>query len=118
MHIQTESLSDQNAVVLRLRGDFDTYYCKEFLREIASAQRTLEGVGRSTSRCIVVNLRQVAFINATALGVLVKAHGRLTKEGIALRLADVGASFADLFRKIGIDRVIPIFETEEAALAE
>jgi hypothetical protein len=65
----------------------------------------------------VLNLRLVKFINSTALGAIIKASKALTAEGGKLVIARPSPFCRDIIEKIGLDRVVTVFETDEEACA-
>lgn len=107
MHITVEP--SDNHVILHLRGEFDTYYCPMLQEEIDAVQRG--GVQR-----VVLNLRMVKFINSTALGAIIKASKALSSEGGRLVISRPSSFCRDILEKVGLDRVVPVFDTDEAAV--
>ena len=65
----------------------------------------------------VLNLRLVKFINSTALGGLIKASKILTANGGQLQISRPSRFCKDIIEKVGLDRVIPVHESDEAAAA-
>lgn len=108
MHITVEP-SDDHAV-LHLRGEFDTYYCPLLQEEI-------EGIQKTGVHHVVLNLRMVKFINSTALGAIIKASKALAAKGGKLVISRPSAFCRDIIEKVGLDRVVPIHETDEDAIA-
>ena len=94
--------------ILHLRGEFDTYYCPYLLQEIEALQAA--GVKR-----VALNLRLVKFINSTALGAIIKASKTLQKAGGRMAIARPSVFVRDIMEKVGLDRVVPIFDSDEAA---
>jgi anti-anti-sigma factor len=107
MHINVEH-GDQYAT-LHLRGEFDTFYCKKLQEEIDALAAS--GVVR-----VVLNLRLVKFINSTALGAIIKASKSLTSKGGKMVIARPSNFCRDIITKVGVDRVVPIHDTDEAAV--
>ena len=108
MHITVEP--SENHAVLHLRGEFDTYYCPQLQEEIDGIQKT--GVHH-----VVLNLRMVKFINSTALGAIIKASKALTAADGKLVISRPSSFCRDIIEKVGLDRVVPIFDTDEDAIA-
>jgi anti-anti-sigma factor len=102
-----KSLHDDHAV-LTLKGEFDTFYCPALQQEVESL------VERGISH-LVLDLRLVKFINSTALGAIIKAHKRCRAEGGELVLAQPSNFVRDIVRKVGIDKLVPMFETDQEA---
>lgn len=107
MHITAEP--GESHVVLHLRGEFDTYYCHLLEEEIAAVQK-------SGIQLVVLNLRLVKFINSTALGAIIKASKSLTREGGMLVISRPSSFCRDIIEKVGLNRVVPVAETDEEAV--
>jgi len=106
MHIQAEPR--ENYTVLHLRGEFDTFYCPMLQAEVDSLMAA--GV-----RNIVLNLRLVKFINSTAMGAIIKASKVLKKEAGQLTISRPSTFCRETLGKVGLERVVPIFDSDEAA---
>jgi len=107
MHISVEP-SDDHAV-LHLRGEFDTYYVPHLQKEIDDLVKA--GIVR-----VVLNLRLVKFINSTALGAIIKSSKALGARQGKLALSRPSAFCRDIIEKVGIDRVVGVFDSDEAAI--
>lgn len=102
-----KSLHDDYAV-LTLKGEFDTFYCPILMEEVDSL------VERGVNH-LILNMRLVKFINSTALGAIIRAHKRCKAEGGEL-VVDRPSSFVrDIVGKLGIDQVVPMFDSEDDA---
>jgi anti-anti-sigma factor len=106
MHISVEH--GDNFATLHLRGEFDTYYCKHLQEQIDALIKS--GVTR-----VVLNLRLVKFINSTALGAIIKASKSLTSRGGKMVIAKPSTFCREIIEKVGVDRVVPIFDEEADA---
>ncbi len=109
MHIHIEP--SEHHAILHLRGEFDTYYCPILQQEIDAIQQT--GVVQ-----IVLNLRMVKFINSTALGSMIKAHKALAAAGGRLLISHPSAFCRDIIEKVGLNRVVPVCNTDEEAIRQ
>jgi anti-anti-sigma factor len=109
MHITVEP-SDNHAI-LHLRGEFDTYYCPLLAQEIENTRKA--GIIQ-----VVLNLRMVKFINSTALGAIIKASKSLDTEGGQLVISHPSTFCRDILEKVGLNRVVPVFDTDEDAVAQ
>jgi anti-anti-sigma factor len=65
----------------------------------------------------VVDLRAVTFLDSTGLGILVGDHKRLRDRGGSLRVVCGPGLVSRVFRLTGVDRVVPVHPTVEAAVA-
>ena len=109
MRIEKTAASDH--AVLALKGEFDTLYVPAFTQEI-------DGLAASGITRAVLNLRFLRFVNSTALGAIVKAQKKLRAAGGDLVISQPSAFCRDLFEKVGLDRVIRIFEDDADAVFE
>ena len=106
MQITVEPREDFN--VLHLRGEFDTFYCPALQKEVDSL--IAAGVHH-----VALNLRLVKFINSTALGAIIKASKVLGQNGGKMVISRPSKFCRDIIEKVGLDRVVPIYDTDEEA---
>ena len=97
--------------VLTLKGEFDTFYCPMLQQEVETL------VERGVSH-ILLDLRLVKFINSTALGAIIKAHKRCRAEGGDLVISRPSSFVRDVITKVGIDKLITMYDSEEEATQE
>ena len=97
-----------NFTILHLRGEFDTFYCTLLQKEI-------DGLIASGVNRIALNLRLVKFINSTALGAIIKASKILGAIQGKLAISRPSVFCKDIMEKVGLDRVVPMFDSDEAA---
>ena len=103
-----KSLHDDYAV-LTLKGEFDTFYCPALQQEVEAL------IERGISH-LVIDMRLVKFINSTALGAVIKAHKRCKAEGGELVVAQPSPFVRDVVKKVGIDKLIPLHDSEQEAI--
>jgi anti-sigma B factor antagonist len=106
MHIQAEAR--ESYTVLHLRGEFDTFYCPLLQQEI-------DGLLAAGEQRVVLNMRLVRFINSTALGAIIKASKALGAHGGALAISRPSTFVRDILEKVGLDRVVRVFDSDESA---
>lgn len=106
MHISVEPRDDY--AILHCRGEFDTYYVPLMQAEIDAL--TKSGIVR-----VVLNLRFVKFINSTALGAMIKASKGLAAKGGRLVVSRPSSFVRDIIEKVGLDRVVGVYATDEEA---
>lgn len=102
-----KSTFDDHAV-LSLKGEFDTFHCPALQEEVEAL------IERGISH-LVLDLRLVKFINSTALGAIIKAHRRCRAEGGELVVAQPLGMVRDVIKKVGIDKLITICDSEQDA---
>jgi anti-anti-sigma factor len=66
-------------------------------------------------RVLVVDLSAAVFVASSALGMLVKLSMRLHDRGGGLAVAAAPPAVAKMLRMVGLERVLPAFETVDAA---
>jgi anti-sigma B factor antagonist len=66
---------------------------------------------------IVLNMRQVEYIDSTGLGTLVAAHVGAKTHGTSLKLSDLGRKFNELLQLTKLVTVFEVCNTEAAAVA-
>lgn len=108
MHITVEPRD--HYTILHLRGEFDTFYCKFLEREV-------DALVKAGSVHVALNLRLVKFINSTALGQIIKTSKLLGSHHGKLVLLRPSQFCRDIIEKVGIDRVVPIYASDEEAAA-
>ena len=101
---------DDTTHVVAVRGEIDIFTAPEFKERITKAI----DAGRSL---VVVDLGGTSFIDSSSLGVLISAHRRLSGRGGRLVIACDVPAVRNTFRITGLDSVLSIVESREAALA-
>jgi anti-sigma B factor antagonist len=108
-HIHDEQV-DADTHVIELGGEVDLYTAPEF------KERMVQVIDGGKKR-VVVDLSKATFIDSTTLGVLVGGVKRLRPIGGSLALVCGDPNILKIFEITGLDRVFPIHETREDALA-
>jgi len=106
MHISVEPRNGY--AILHLRGEFDTYY-------VPALQDEVDALSKSGVNKIILNLRLVRFINSTALGAMIKLSKQLGAAGGGVRISRPSKFSRDIIEKVGLDRVVPVFDSDEEA---
>jgi anti-sigma B factor antagonist len=100
---------DEHTQVVRAQGELDLYAAPEFKRRLAD---TIEA-GKTR---VVVDLTEAAFMDSTALGVLIGALKRLrTRDGV-MTIVNRDANIAKTFEITGLDQIFTIVPTREEAV--
>ncbi|MBF0289235.1 MAG: anti-sigma factor antagonist [SAR324 cluster bacterium] len=68
-------------------------------------------------RALIMNLKEITAIDSTGLGVILLTYGRLTKNNIQFVICQPDRNVSRIFNDVYVNRIIPIFNTEEDALA-
>jgi len=109
VHLSDEAI-DADTQVVRAHGELDLYVAPEFKRRLAN---TIEA-GKTR---IVVDLTDAAFMDSTALGVLIGALKRLRVRGGALAVASEQPTILRILELTGMDQVLDLYATAGEALA-
>ena len=98
----------ESYTILHLRGEFDTYYCSLLLDEVDR----LAGAGVIH---VVLNMRMVRFINSTAISAVIRSAKKLRDLDGRLTVSRPSPFARGVMEKVGLERMVPIFDTDEAA---
>jgi anti-anti-sigma factor len=111
-HLEVERLAGNGAFVFVLRGEVDLHVVPE-LRERLT--RTID----EGADYVVLDLTRVRFMDSMALGVVLGASKRLQPQGGQLRvIVPSGSDLRRIFEITMLDRVIPLDESRQEALAD
>ena len=91
------------AAIVKLGGTLDLYQAPEFDREI-------ERLLRSATKEILVDLREVEFMDSIGLRSLVAAHRRALRAGVPLWLVRGGPPVSQVLRMTGLDMTLPMID--------
>ncbi|MEW2250888.1 MULTISPECIES: STAS domain-containing protein [unclassified Streptomyces] len=106
--LSVESSTVDDVHVLTLAGEIDHH--------TGDALRQALDLADAPSPRVVVDMRQVAFMDSSGINVLIAAHQALTQAGGWLRLAGVGRSVMRTLQLVGVDALVDIRETPDQAL--
>lgn len=91
------------AAIVRLSGTLDLHGAPDFDGEI---DRLLRG----STREIIVDLRQIEFMDSIALRSLVRAHRKALQAGVPLWVVRGGPPVAQVLRMTGLDMTLPLID--------
>ncbi|NWG12168.1 MAG: STAS domain-containing protein [Acidobacteria bacterium] len=77
----------------------------------------IDALVREGHRQIVVDLKNLPYVDSTGLGRLIRAHISVRQSGGRVRLCNVTPRVMDLLKLSRLDTVLDIYATEEEALA-
>ncbi len=95
--------------LIRLKGRFQTG-CEEVSRAARERIRAMD------CRAVVVNCRDVPYIDSTGMGCLVSLFTTLRNAGGAFALAEANERTRSVLALTKLDTVFPIYDTETQAL--
>lgn len=106
--MKIETTVEGKHALLKLSGEFDTFHVAKLSEEISSL------IGKKIYHAIL-NLRLVEFMNSTALGAILKAQKSMKEKGGDLVVARPSVFCKEILARVGLDRLIRVFPTDEAA---
>jgi anti-sigma B factor antagonist len=107
--VTTAKLGD-NAYTLTLKGELDLYSTPLLVAELEAL--TPDGPD------VVLDLAAVTFLDSTALGAILLGVRRLRQAGGDMALVSSNPETTRLLSIVGVDRVVPVYETAERALEQ
>ena len=106
-----EAHEDNGMVRLALDGEFD-------LSNAAQFEDVLKEVERRQPPLVVLDLRELTFMDSTGLRVMVSADARARDDSRRLAIVQGPEAVHRVFRITGLDDHLEIVETPEAARAD
>jgi len=83
----------------------------------AALKERLDELVREGNYEILIDMRQVPFVDSTELGRLIRSHLSVRRAGGRVRLCNLSPRVVTLMRMSKLDTVLEIYETEDQALA-
>ncbi|MEA2297625.1 MAG: anti-sigma factor antagonist [Solirubrobacteraceae bacterium] len=97
--------------LLTLSGELDLFAAPELKQAIS---RALD----ADTRDLIVDLTHTAFIDSSGLAALILAMKRARSRGGQMVVVDADGAVSRTFRMAGLDQIVTIVTSREAALAE
>ena len=110
MKIKQEAIGD--VYVLRLSGQLMGGPDADAVRE------TVYSILNQGFKKILVDLKDVSWVNSTGLGILMSSHVTATQNEAVLHLMRVSSRIDSIFMVTRLNTVFQVFENEKAALAK
>lgn len=110
MELQLNTHHEGDVAIVRAQGEIDVFTAPGLDAE-------LDGLIADGNTHLVIDLSQVAFLDSTGLGVVVKILKHTREAGGWLRLVVTSGRIRKIFEITGLDVVIPIFDTTPEAVA-
>jgi anti-sigma B factor antagonist len=102
----------EGTFVVAPSGELDAFTAPELKTELV---RLVES---TQTRVLVVDLSAIAFLDSTALGVLLGTLKRLRERGGQLRLVRPRPDVLRIFEVTALDRVLPLYASRDEALRD
>ena len=98
------------------------YFLGPTVRDLGDVQKILDEIEdvayNSKIKLMVINFSRVTQLTSAFLGRLITLNKSLKQAGIALRLCSMAPQVEEAFKICKFQKLIPLFPTEEKALAE
>ncbi len=98
-----------DSMIITLRGEFDLKTAPEFCRRVDELE--LETTPR-----VVVDLKEVTFIDSSGLGALLGRYRDLSSSGIDFALAAPSHTVREILGIAGVCRVLDVYPSVQSAL--
>lgn len=82
-----------------------------------AVRETILALLKDGKRSVVLDLKDVTWVNSTGLGVLIRTHLEVTSQGGDLKLMQISKRIEDIFTVTRLNTVFRIYETEASAIA-
>lgn len=109
LHVEMEQGS--KALIVRLKGELDHHTAD------AVKQRMEEAIIRGNASHVVVNLRDLKFMDSSGLGVILGRYKQVTGKGGKMVLCEVNPSVYRLFEMSGLFKILAVKENERQAIS-
>jgi len=107
-HLETVT-AGADCALLRVGGEVDLYTAPQIRERVI--QLLDDG-----ARHVIVDLREVDFLDSTGLGVLVGSLKRLREQDGSLKVVTAGGRIPQLFRLTGLDRAFQLLQSLPQAI--
>jgi anti-anti-sigma factor len=98
-------------VVVRLSGDFDLLAVEPFNVEVERAAAMAE-------EAVVVDLRELTFIDSSGLRAILDGHARIAARGVEVTFLKPAGRLMRVFEVTGTDRLLPFDDARAAEVGE
>lgn len=98
-----------DVAVLKLSGEFDTFVCKPFMTHV-------ESLIDSGFIRVVLNLKDITFINSTGIGAVIKCRRKLLDLEGNIVISEPSVFVLNALENLGLTEVLKTYETDEEAL--
>lgn len=109
-HFKVDQRSEGRAVVLAVSGELDLATCPELEAHLARAFA-------SKAEVVIVDLRELEFIDSTGLSVLVKAHQQAGDTGARFGLVNGGSQVRRLLSLTGLAERLAVADAPEELMS-
>ncbi|MDI9260988.1 anti-sigma F factor antagonist [Alicyclobacillus sendaiensis] len=109
--MSVETKLERGIVVIELKGELD-HHAVEQIRDRIEQQLAEHGY-----RGLVMSFRNIDFMDSSGLGLILGRYRTVSEHGGKMALCEVNPTLRRLFEMSGLLKVIPVYDSEEAAVA-
>lgn len=102
--------TQERARILALGGEIDLHYAPVF-------RTLLEEPNSLPTEALVLDLSQVTFIDSSGIAVIIEHLRSAARRSKAFCIGGMSEAVKEIFQIINLRQAMPVFETQEAALA-
>jgi len=106
LKISISPLENNNQTV-SFDGEFDKAGHSEISSELDGVVKAFKGTN------LIFDFTRLKFINSEGIGYLMEIHAHLVKLDKKLVIVGLNSHVADVFKTIGINEIIPVYDTLE-----
>ena len=106
---EEEAGSDGEIRIFKLDGELDSETC-DFLYSV------LEGRIEDGNRKLILDCERLQIISSMGLGMLMRVHAKIKKNGGDVKLARIHGAIAELLKLVMLDRVLHLYPSVQAAI--
>jgi anti-sigma B factor antagonist len=110
MSLEMNQREDDGVTVLDLRGRLVQG------PEVTALRERFNELENAPVKNVILNFKQIDFIDSTGLGMLVAVHSQMEKAGGTVRLLNLSKRGAELMVLTKLSTVFQIFDEEQAAI--
>lgn len=107
--MNVESRRDGNNLVLKADGRVDGTNASEF-------QDAMKGEIEESDRAVILDLEDLTYISSAGLRVVLLIAKDLQRQGAKMAACSLSEPVKEVFVISGFDKIIPIHETQDAAM--
>lgn len=111
MLVNVEMEQFRDTLIVRLSGELDHHAADAVRLQLD------EEIARGRCRHLVLSLEALQFMDSSGLGVILGRYKLIKQKGGQMVVCHVNAPVYRLFEMSGLFKIMPVFETENEALA-
>jgi anti-sigma B factor antagonist len=108
---ETSTRTSSDITVIDARGKI------AFGEGVPRLRETVANVVASGSKKVILNLKEIDYLDSSGMGEIVRSHMTIRKQGGQLNLANLSKMVSELLQATGMNKVFDIRTDEEAALS-